>query len=89
MDDRKVHEISKSLGKDPAQLLVSWGVQRGTVVLPKSVTPARIASNFEHFIIPSESFFELNALEHHQRFNFSARGGFDIFDEEGEENVKG
>ena len=47
VDDPVVIEIAKELGKDPAQVLVSWSVQRGTVVLPKSVTPSRIASNFK------------------------------------------
>lgn len=88
MDDAKVHEIAKRLGKEPAQLLVSWGVQRGTIVLPKSVTPARIASNFRDFEIPAEEMVELNALERHKRFNFPARWGYDIFDEAGKENVK-
>lgn len=31
---------------------------------------------------------ELNALEHHKRFNFPMRWGFDIFDEAGEEVVR-
>ncbi|KAL3417443.1 GCY protein [Phlyctema vagabunda] len=88
VDDAKVHEVAKKLGKDPGQVLASWGVQRGTVVLPKSITPSRIASNFQDFIIPDEQMAELNALERHKRFNFPARWGFDIFDEAGEETVK-
>ena len=46
-EDPNVIEIAQNLGKDPAQVLISWAVQRGTVVLPKSVTPARIKSNFQ------------------------------------------
>jgi diketogulonate reductase-like aldo/keto reductase len=88
VDDAKVHEVAKKLGKDPGQVLVSWGVQRGHIVLPKSVTASRIASNFQDFIIPQQEFAELNALERHKRFNFPARWGFDIFDEAGEETVK-
>lgn len=88
VDDAKVHDVAKTLGKDPGQVLVSWGVQRGTVVLPKSVTASRIASNFQDFVIPDAQFAELNALERHKRFNFPARWGFDIFDEAGEEFVK-
>lgn len=88
VDDAKVHEVAKKLGKDPGQVLVSWGVQRGHVVLPKSVTPSRIESNFQDFVIPEEQMQELFALERHKRFNFPARWGFDIFDEAGEQSVK-
>ena len=88
VDDPKVHEVAAKLGKDPGQVLVSWGVQRGHVVLPKSVTASRIASNFQDFIIPDEQMAELNALERHKRFNFPAHWGFDIFDEAGKNFVK-
>lgn len=47
VDDSLVIETARKLGKTPAQVLISWAVQRGTVVLPKSVTAERIRSNFE------------------------------------------
>jgi L-glyceraldehyde reductase len=47
VDDPTVVNLAKDMNKQPAQLLVSWAVQRGTVVLPKSVTPSRIADNFQ------------------------------------------
>ncbi len=34
------------LGITPAQLLLKWSVQQGNLVIPKSVTPARIEENF-------------------------------------------
>lgn len=37
-NDAEVHAVAKDLDVDPGQVLASWGVQRGTVVLPKSVT---------------------------------------------------
>lgn len=40
-------DIAKKLNKDPAQVLISWAVQRGSAVLPKSVTSSRIESNFQ------------------------------------------
>lgn len=47
VDDPTVIEVARRLGKDPAALLISWGVQRGAAVLSKSVTPSRIESNFQ------------------------------------------
>jgi diketogulonate reductase-like aldo/keto reductase len=84
VDDEVVHAVGKRLGMDPGQVLVSWGVQRGTVVLPKSVTEKRIQGNFQDKVLPDEAFDELNRLERHKRFNNpSMRWGYDIFDEDG------
>lgn len=87
VDDVKVHELAKQLTLDPGAVLSSWGVQRGTVVLPKSVTPSRIATNVKVKELPQSAFDELNALERHKRFNNPKRWGVDIFDEDGEETV--
>jgi diketogulonate reductase-like aldo/keto reductase len=87
VDDADVHAVATSLSMDPGQVLVSWGVQRGTVVLPKSVTKRRIISNFQDAVLPDEAMEKLNSLERHKRFNFPAHWGFDIFDEAGEEKV--
>ena len=35
MDDELVGVLGHRLGMDRGQLLASWGIQRGTVVLPK------------------------------------------------------
>lgn len=88
VDDAVVHQVAKDLDMDPGVVLGSWGVQRGTVVLPKSVTPSRIASNLKVRQLPPAAFDRLNALERHKRFNFPARWGFDIFGECGEDKVK-
>ncbi len=88
VDDTKVHELASQVGIDPGQLLISWGVQRGTVVLPKSVTASRIASNYRDSILSEEVMKELNALERHKRFNFPARWGVDIYDEVGNDYVQ-
>lgn len=88
VDDPLVHEVAGRLGMDPGVVLGSWGVQRGTVVLPKSVTPSRIASNLLVKELPEDAFAQLNSLERHKRFNFPGRWGYDIFDEVGEEAVQ-
>lgn len=46
-ENEDVKALAADLGRTPVSILLSWAVQRGTVVLPKSVTPARIKSNLE------------------------------------------
>ena len=49
LDDPVLAEIAKKHGKTPAQVCLRWGVQRGFVVLPKSVTPSRVLENSQIF----------------------------------------
>ncbi|KIW90260.1 uncharacterized protein Z519_08904 [Cladophialophora bantiana CBS 173.52] len=42
-----VSEIAQTAGKTAAQILLSWSLQRGTSIIPKSVTPSRIETNFQ------------------------------------------
>jgi len=88
VDDPLVGTLGRRLGMDGGQLLATWGIQRGTVVLPKSVTPSRIKSNLQVKELPDDAFGELSALERHKRFNVQSRWGFDIFEELGEEKAK-
>ena len=46
MDESRLVSISEELGKTPAQILIRWAIQRGMVVLPKSVNEGRIIENF-------------------------------------------
>ncbi|KAL4928815.1 NADP-dependent oxidoreductase domain-containing protein [Aspergillus undulatus] len=88
VDDPVVHNVAKQLSMDPGPLLASWGVQRGTVVLSKSVTPSRIATNLQVKHLSDDAFATLTALERHKRFNFPVNWGYDIFEEAGEEAVR-
>lgn len=45
--DKTLKQIADSKGKSTAQVLLMWGLQRGTSVIPKSVTPSRIENNFQ------------------------------------------
>ncbi len=49
MDEERLVAISEKIGKTPAQILIRWAIQRGMVVLPKSVNENRIIENFAVF----------------------------------------
>lgn len=47
--DPTVTRIAERLGRTPAQVVLRWHLQLGNVVIPKSVTPSRIAENLDVF----------------------------------------
>jgi 2,5-diketo-D-gluconate reductase A len=49
MDDPVIAAIADELGRTPAQVTLRWHVQRGSIVFPKSTTPARIEENMHIF----------------------------------------
>ncbi|MGV0654063.1 aldo/keto reductase [Mycolicibacterium thermoresistibile] len=48
-DDPVIAGIADRLGRTPAQVTLRWHIQRGDIVLPKSVTPERVRSNIALF----------------------------------------
>ncbi|MBB3602544.1 2,5-diketo-D-gluconate reductase A [Mycolicibacterium sp. BK556] len=49
LGDPVIGAIAERLGKSPAQVTLRWHIERGDIVFPKSVTPARIKENLEIF----------------------------------------
>ena len=49
LSDPTVVAIAERVGKSPAQVVLRWSLQLDNVVLPRSVTPSRIAENLELF----------------------------------------
>jgi diketogulonate reductase-like aldo/keto reductase len=47
--DPVITGIAERVGKSPAQVILRWHLQLGNVVIPKSVTPSRIAENLDLF----------------------------------------
>ncbi len=49
LSNQTVASVATEHGKTPAQVLIRWHIQLGNIVIPKSVTPERIVSNFDVF----------------------------------------
>ncbi|GAA4671926.1 aldo/keto reductase [Frondihabitans cladoniiphilus] len=49
LDDALLLQLAAKHGKSTAQIVIRWHLQTGLVVIPKSVTPSRIAENFDVF----------------------------------------
>jgi 2,5-diketo-D-gluconate reductase A len=49
LDDPAVTAIAERIDRSPAQVVLRWHIQRGSIVFPKSVTPERIEENFRLF----------------------------------------
>lgn len=49
LDDPTLAVIAEKHGKSTAQVMIRWHLQLGLIVLPKSITPVRIAQNIDVF----------------------------------------
>ncbi len=66
-----ITEIAAAVGRTPAQVLLRWGVQRGTAVIPKTSRPERLAENLAvfDFGLSPDQMASITGLDRHQRFN--------------------
>jgi len=69
LSDPTVAGLAEKYGVTPAQLVLRWHLQLGTVVIPKSVTPERIRSNFDvfGFELAEDDIAEISALNADRR----------------------
>ncbi|OVA07824.1 Aldo/keto reductase [Macleaya cordata] len=67
--DPTVDRVAKKLNKTPGQILVKWGIQRGTSVIPKSTNNERIKENIQVFgwEIPDQDFKALCSIPEQRR----------------------
>jgi 2,5-diketo-D-gluconate reductase A len=49
LDDEVVRRVADAVRRTPAQVVLRWHLQRGDIIFPKSVTPARMEENFALF----------------------------------------
>src|SRR5271170_7396264 len=76
LDDPLIVSIAQRSGKTPAQVLLAWGIQRGSAVLTGSVNPSRINENFDVTALPEIAIQEISErLETRYRFNSVVDGG--------------
>jgi diketogulonate reductase-like aldo/keto reductase len=67
----KVTAIAENTGKTPAQVLIAWAIQRGTSVIPKTVTISRIDENLvgESLTLSEDDFSSISDLGHSIRYS--------------------
>jgi 2,5-diketo-D-gluconate reductase A len=74
--------IAGQHGRTPAQVLIRWHIQLGNIVIPKSVNPDRIVSNFDvfDFVLTERDMASMATLDNGTRlgpdprtFNFTGR----------------
>ena len=65
LEEPIVFEISQRVGRTPAQVLIRWCLQRGTIVLPKSTHRERIEENGRvfDFELSEQDMEELDGLD--------------------------
>ncbi len=70
LEDSIVMELAKKHGATSAQVLISWAVNRGTVVIPKSSNPGRLQQNLDSagINLDGEDMIKLAGLERKFRY---------------------
>ena len=71
MEEPAVKEVAARHGKSTAQVLLRWGVQRDTCVVPKTTRVERLRENIEifDFMLTDDEMSAINALNRNRRFN--------------------
>jgi aldehyde reductase len=69
LDDPIIVELAERFGKTPAQVLLAWGIQRGTAVLTSSVKLGRIKENVDVTALDENAVAQISRMETRRRFN--------------------
>ncbi len=69
-DEKLVQSLAKKYNKTEGQILLRWGIQRGTIVIPKSIHENRIAENSSvfDFSLSDEEMQKISNLNKNYRF---------------------
>lgn len=62
---------SQRLNRSPAQIVLRWGIQRGTAIIAKTINPLRLRENLAlfDFELSEEEMTAISALNQNRRFN--------------------
>ena len=63
-------QLGEKYGKTPAQIILRWHIQEGTVIFPKSTNPQHIKENFDifDFTLSEEEMGQIRALDCGKRY---------------------
>ena len=75
LEDPVVLAIAKEVNQTPAQVLLAWGIQRGTAILTTPKSPARAQENFNISALSKAAFDKVNGIQTRQRFNAVVKTG--------------
>ena len=84
LEDPTVLAIARQTSQTPAQVLLAWGIQRGTAVLTTAKTLERVRENYNISKIPEAAVDEITRIQIRSRLNsvietgvpgFIAKGG--------------
>lgn len=71
LEEEVVVAIAERTSKTPAQVVLRWGVQRGTAIVPKSSNKERLKENLDifDFELSDEEMQSISSLNQNRRFN--------------------
>jgi D-xylose reductase len=71
IETQVVREIAARYSRTPAQIVLRWGVQRGTSVIPKTSRPERLKENIAlfDFQLTDDEMRAIGGLNRNRRFN--------------------
>jgi alcohol dehydrogenase (NADP+) len=70
LEEPTINRIAEAHSCTAAQVLLSWGVERGTIVIPKSVNPKRIKQNLDsaEVSLTEDDMQQIAKLDKHRRY---------------------
>ena len=75
LEDPVIAAIAARVGKTPAQVMLSWAVQRGTALLTTPKSAARAVENFAISALPEDAVDQINRIQTRHRLNEVVKTG--------------